>query len=111
LKYFENDYVRALCYVFPELGLDENKFLYITRTCQKKKKTRKTQIINFLEKYYKDASKRRKWFEKIAIRRGMDPLLPATWYKLAKLKFHAMQVASFSFPLYPSLFVLLTILN
>eukprot|EP00026_Physarum_polycephalum_P001864 Phypoly_transcript_01867.p1 GENE.Phypoly_transcript_01867~~Phypoly_transcript_01867.p1 ORF type:complete len:897 (+),score=81.10 Phypoly_transcript_01867:37-2727(+) len=75
VRYFDNNYIRTLSYVFPELAFDVSKFLHINRN------------------HYKDASKRRKWFERVALRRGLDPLVPVTWYKLAKKRFREIQGA------------------
>eukprot|EP00026_Physarum_polycephalum_P017199 Phypoly_transcript_18347.p1 GENE.Phypoly_transcript_18347~~Phypoly_transcript_18347.p1 ORF type:complete len:147 (+),score=22.31 Phypoly_transcript_18347:68-442(+) len=65
-NYYDRSYVAALIHLFPEMKLEKHKF---------------TEMRNLK---FRQISDRRKYLEALAESRGMDPLIPETWYKLAR---------------------------
>eukprot|EP00026_Physarum_polycephalum_P003756 Phypoly_transcript_03770.p1 GENE.Phypoly_transcript_03770~~Phypoly_transcript_03770.p1 ORF type:complete len:759 (+),score=109.95 Phypoly_transcript_03770:66-2279(+) len=66
LRYHNNNYIRALVSLFPEVEFE------------------KTQFSSPLVLYYNDPTHRREFFEKVAKERGFDPLVPDNWYPLIR---------------------------
>jgi hypothetical protein len=77
LAYYNNNYAQALVQLFPEIGLDENKF------------SSATQMISGSRLM---AVAHRKKFEQLSRTQGFDPLVAANWYSLRKDVVASMKV-------------------
>eukprot|EP00026_Physarum_polycephalum_P002368 Phypoly_transcript_02374.p1 GENE.Phypoly_transcript_02374~~Phypoly_transcript_02374.p1 ORF type:complete len:856 (+),score=113.95 Phypoly_transcript_02374:207-2774(+) len=65
LKTFKGGYVKALLYLFPNIGLDESKF------------------VSEQKKFWKDLKNRQSFFIEFAKRNDFDPSDPANWYSVS----------------------------
>eukprot|EP00026_Physarum_polycephalum_P001418 Phypoly_transcript_01419.p1 GENE.Phypoly_transcript_01419~~Phypoly_transcript_01419.p1 ORF type:complete len:980 (+),score=139.70 Phypoly_transcript_01419:131-3070(+) len=66
LEYYEGSVVKALLDVYPNIGLDEEKFLITTR------------------QYWQQEQNQRKFFDDFAHKHDFDPLSAASWYTISR---------------------------
>eukprot|EP00026_Physarum_polycephalum_P002338 Phypoly_transcript_02344.p1 GENE.Phypoly_transcript_02344~~Phypoly_transcript_02344.p1 ORF type:complete len:892 (+),score=111.01 Phypoly_transcript_02344:67-2742(+) len=64
LKYYEKSLSKALMHIFPEIGLKDQQFPFMSKN------------------FWNDVKNRRKFFENVAKEEGLDPLAPTSWYKI-----------------------------
>jgi len=68
LELYKGNFISVLTHVFPEIGLDEEKF----------------KISEFPHKYWLNANHRKKWFLDFARLRNFDSLVPSNWYTIVE---------------------------
>lgn len=87
LGYFKGSLSKALIHLFPEMKIDQTQMLKSpSKLIKQQYKTKNNQFINFNnpDKYWKNISNRRALLDKFASTKGLNSLLPETWYNLSK---------------------------
>lgn len=85
VSYYKGSFKKAIMGLFPEIGLDPTLFssvpgillsikkIIINHSCH-------IDVILLIVNYWSDVGNRRKYLEKLAIKKGFDPLSPLGWY-------------------------------
>jgi len=99
LGYYEDSFIQALSQLYPKLRLDKNRFI-----SQRKRNN-----------FWADIKVRRRFFDGVAERNNIDPLIPENWYNLKNdiifdqpgaksiLKYHNMSFGQALMDLYPAI--------
>eukprot|EP00026_Physarum_polycephalum_P000662 Phypoly_transcript_00663.p1 GENE.Phypoly_transcript_00663~~Phypoly_transcript_00663.p1 ORF type:complete len:1097 (+),score=133.55 Phypoly_transcript_00663:927-4217(+) len=97
LAYYNGSYVTAVTSIYPDIGIDRNKFSTLPSN------------------YWRDPMNRRNFFDALAKKHGFDPLIRENWYKVSGrkirkskggetiLKFYNDQVGEALLQLYPDI--------
>jgi hypothetical protein len=82
--YYEKRYVAALMDLFPELDLQPSEFIFIP-SIMPSEINLFVLISNLKGNYWESKKNRVALFQKIALERGFDPLIPENWYHVTDL--------------------------
>lgn len=75
--------IKALLYLFPEIGIDPTKFVSLNREyCY----VSHAPDILLGDSFWNDAANRKEVFLNIAAEKGFDPLLATNWYQFSTKK-------------------------
>lgn len=88
LDYYGRNHAKALLDVFPDIGLDEQKF----RVKNSMSKGVFAIPYSFEGSYWNNRENRKHFFDLFAENRNFDPLVAGNWYKISKLAITKEQV-------------------
>lgn len=78
VSYFQRgNYVKLLQWIFPEIGLQTNKFSILPSIFFS---LRDNFLIWFLGNHWDSIQNRRDFFDQIAVEHNFDPLIASNWY-------------------------------
>eukprot|EP00026_Physarum_polycephalum_P001974 Phypoly_transcript_01978.p1 GENE.Phypoly_transcript_01978~~Phypoly_transcript_01978.p1 ORF type:complete len:752 (+),score=127.08 Phypoly_transcript_01978:45-2300(+) len=64
LQYYQGSVIKALLHLFPDIGIEENKFSHLPKG------------------YWSNFENRKKFFDDFGREQGFDPLVPQNWYSI-----------------------------
>ena len=84
---YNGNFGLALEHLFPEIGLDESKFLSFTRysiflSIYNYRKTSLAPLLTIIGHHYGGVKRRRRWFVDFAHENKFDPFSSEAWYDL-----------------------------
>lgn len=93
LKTFKGGYVKALLYLFPNIGLDETKFVSVqSNTLPPSSPPHTHTSLLSVGKFWKDIKNRQQFFIEFANNNDFDPFEPANWYSISTTQIYNTKV-------------------